>query len=146
MFEPTASEYVAAGKGYIVASVGEASGEIPFTCFMAMQSYIDSNEEKIEKFLKAVIKGYNYLVEATDEEILTALRSSFSTTSDSIIISSVRNYIAYDAWMSTPVMSEESFTRLQDMMDNAGELEKRVNFADVVDNTYAQRAIETLAA
>lgn len=146
MFEPTASEYVAAGKGYIVASVGEASGEIPFTCFMAMQSYIDSNEEKIEKFLKAVIKGYNYLVEATDEEILTALRSSFSTTSDSIIISSVRNYIAYDAWMSTPVMSEESFTRLQDMMDNAGELEKRVNFADVVDNTYAQRAIESLAA
>ena len=145
MFEPTASEYVAAGKGYIVASVGEASGEIPFTCFMAMQSYIDSNEEKIEKFLRAVIKGYNYLVEATDEEILTALRPSFSTTSDSIIISSVRNYIAYDAWMSTPVMSEESFTRLQDMMDNAGELEKRVNFADVVDNTYAQRAIESLA-
>lgn len=146
MFEPTASEYVAAGKGYIVASVGEASGEIPFTCFMAMQSYIDSNEEKIEKFLRAVIKGYNYLVEATDEEILTALRPSFSTTADSIIISSVRNYIAYDAWMSTPVMSEESFTRLQDMMDNAGELEKRVNFADVVDNTYAQRAIESLAA
>ena len=146
MFEPTASEYVAAGKGYIVASVGEASGEIPFTCFMAMQSYMDNNSEKIEKFLRAVIKGYNYLIEATDEEILTALRPSFSTTSDSIIISSVRNYIAYDAWMSTPVMSEESFTRLQDMMDNAGELEKRVNFADVVDNSYAQRAIESLAA
>ena len=142
MFEPTASEYVAAGKGYIVASVGEGSGEIPFTCFMAMESYIDKNEEKIEKFLKAVVKGYNYLIDATDEEILTALKPSFSTTQDSIIISSVRNYIEFDAWMSTPVMSEQSFKNLQDMMEAAGELDKRINFADVVDNTYAQKVME----
>ncbi|MDE5943503.1 MAG: ABC transporter substrate-binding protein, partial [Clostridia bacterium] len=32
MFEPTASEYQAAGKGYIVGSVGQDSGELPYTC------------------------------------------------------------------------------------------------------------------
>lgn len=144
MFEPTASEYVAAGKGYIVASVGEASGEVPFTCFMAMQNYINKNEAKIEKFLKAVVKAYNYLINATDEEILTALAPSFTTTEDSIIISSVRNYIEFDAWMSTPVMSEEAFNRLQDVMENAGELEKRINFDDVVNNKYAENVMKNL--
>lgn len=142
MFEPTASEYVAAGKGYIVASVGEASGEIPFTCFMAMQSYINKNEEKIEKFLNAVMRAYNYLINATDEEIVTALKPSFATTEDSIIVSSVRNYIEFDAWVSTPVMSEDAFNRLQDVMENAGELEKRVKFSDVVNNKYAENVMK----
>ncbi len=142
MFEPTASEYVAAGKGYIVASVGEASGEIPFTCFMAMQSYINKNEKKIEKFLNAVMRAYNYLINATDEEIVTALKPSFATTEDSIIVSSVRNYIEFDAWVSTPVMSEDAFNRLQDVMENAGELEKRVKFSDVVNNKYAENVMK----
>ena len=144
MFEPTASEYVAAGKGYIVASVGEASGNVPFTCFMAMENYLEKNGEKVVKFLSAVSKAYNYLLNATDEEILVALQPSFSTTADSIIVSSVRNYIEFDAWKSTPVMNEADFNRLQDVMENAGELETRVNFANVVDNSYAEQAIQRL--
>ena len=144
MFEPTASEYVASGKGYIVASVGEASGNVPFTCFMAMENYLDKHEEKVVKFLAAVTKAYNYLINANDEEILTALQPSFSTTADSIIVSSVRNYIEFDAWKSSPVMAEEDFNRLQDVMENAGELETRVDFDDVVDNSYAEQAIQRI--
>lgn len=145
MFEPTASEFVAAGKGYIVASVGEQSGEVPFTCFMAMQSYLNSHGDQVEGFLRAVVKAYNYLVEATDEEIVDALKPSFSTTTDAIIVSAVRNYLEYDMWVNTPVMEETAFERLQDMMQNAGELKEseRVDFADTVDNSYAQRVIET---
>ena len=144
MFEPTASEFVKSGRGYIVASVGEASGNVPFTCFMAMQSYINNNASKIEGFLRAVTRAYNYLISATDAQIADALRPSFSTTSDEIIVSSVRNYIRYDAWKSTPVMESADFTRLQDVMDNAGELQKRVDFNKVVNNTYAQRAVNSL--
>lgn len=144
MFEPTASEYVAAGKGYIVAAVGQASGEVPFTCFMAMESYLSANGEKVEGFLRAVTRAYNYLISATDEQIVDALKPSFSTTTDEIIVSSVRNYIAYDMWKSTPVMNEEDFNRLQDVMENAGELEKRISFGSVVNNTYAQKVVDSL--
>ena len=144
MFEPTASEYVAAGKGYIVAAVGQASGEVPFTCFMAMQSYLDKNESKVEGFLRAVTRAYNYLISATDQEIIDALKPSFSTTTDEIIVSAVRNYIDFDMWKSTPVMNKADFERLQDVMQNAGELQKRINFEDVVNNTYAEKVIDSL--
>lgn len=144
MFEPTASEYVAAGKGYIVAAVGQASGEVPFTCFMAMQSYLDKNESKVEGFLRAVTRAYNYLISATDQEIIDALKPSFSTTTDGIIVSAVRNYIDFDMWKSTPVMNKADFERLQDVMQNAGELQKRINFEDVVNNTYAEKVIDSL--
>ena len=144
MFEPTASEYVAAGKGYIVAAVGQASGEVPFTCFMAMQSYLNKNQSKVEGFLRAVSRAYNYLISATDQEIIDALKPSFSTTTDEIIVSAVRNYIDFDMWKSTPVMNKADFERLQDVMQNAGELQKRINFEDVVNNIYAEKVIDSL--
>lgn len=144
MFEPTASEYVAAGKGYIVAAVGQASGEVPFTCFMAMQSYLNKNQSKVEGFLRAVTRAYNYLISATDQEIIDALKPSFSTTTDEIIVSAVRNYIDFDMWKSTPVMNKADFERLQDVMQNAGELQKRINFEDVVNNIYAEKVIDSL--
>lgn len=144
MFEPTASEYVAAGKGYIVAAVGQASGEVPFTCFMAMQSYLNKNQSKVEGFLRAVTRAYNYLISATDQEIIDALKPSFSTTTDEIIVSAVRNYIDFDMWKSTPVMNKADFERLQDVMQNAGELQKRINFEDVINNTYAEKVIDSL--
>lgn len=141
MFEPTASEYVAAGKGYVVASVGEECGEVPFTCFMAMRSYINKNEGQIEAFLRAVMKGYNYLMNATDDEIYEALAPSFSTSTRSSIVTSVQTYKRIDAWMSSPAMEESAYNRLIAIMTNAGELDKNVDFSKVVDNSYANRVM-----
>lgn len=141
MFEPTASEYVAAGKGYVVASVGEECGEVPFTCFMAMRSYINKNEGQIEAFLRAVMKGYNYLMNATDDEIYEALAPSFSTSTRSSIVTSVQTYKRIDAWMSSPAMEESVYNRLLAIMTNAGELDKNVDFSKVVDNSYANRVM-----
>lgn len=141
MFEPTASEYVAAGKGYIVASVGEECGEVPFTCFMAMRNYINKNEGQIEAFLRAVMKGYNYLMNATDDEIYEALAPSFSTSTRSSIVTSVQTYKRIDAWMSSPAMEESAYNRLLAIMTNAGELDKNVDFSKVVDNSYANRVM-----
>lgn len=141
MFEPTASEYVAAGKGYVVASVGEECGEVPFTCFMAMRSYINKNEGQIEAFLRAVMKGYNYLMNATDDEIYEALAPSFSTSTRSSIVTSVQTYKRIDAWMSSPAMEESAYNRLLAIMTNAGELDKNVDFNKVVDNSYANRVM-----
>lgn len=141
MFEPTASEYVAAGKGYVVASVGEECGEVPFTCFMAMRSYINKNEGQIEAFLRAVMKGYNYLMNATDDEIYEALAPSFSTSTRSSIVTSIQTYKRIDAWMSSPAMEESAYNRLLAIMTNAGELDKNVDFSKVVDNSYANRVM-----
>lgn len=141
MFEPTASEYVAAGKGYVVASVGEECGEVPFTCFMAMRNYINKNEGQIEAFLRAVMKGYNYLMNATDDEIYEALAPSFSTSTRSSIVTSVQTYKRIDAWMSSPAMEESAYNRLLAIMTNAGELDKNVDFGKVVDNSYANRVM-----
>lgn len=137
VFEPSASSIELEEQGYIVASVGEYGGNLPFTAFASMTEYMDDNPETIESFLNAVAKGYEFLMNASDQEIADALKSHFSTTSDELIISSVNNYMSINAYASDFVFTEESWTLLQDVMESAGELTERIEYSDAIDNTYA---------
>ena len=141
VFEPTASELVRENKGFIVASVGQEAGEIPFTCFSANKSYIASNPEKIENFLKAIQKAYNFIMTADINDVVKSLKPSFSSSSDESIKASIESYKRIDAWCSSPVMTEQSYNRLLDMLINAGELTTRVDMNKVVDNTTAKKIV-----
>lgn len=144
LFEPVASEIVSQGKGYIVASIGEYSGEIPYTAFTAKQSYLKANSEKAKKFLKAVMRGYQYLTTADIDDVVDAIYPSFSTTDKAIIKSSLQRYIDIDAWMATPVMQESAYNTLHSIIKNAGLINNDVAFSDVVDNSYAQSMLDNL--
>lgn len=141
MFEPAASNFVQAGKGYIVASVGEAAGSMPFTCFMANRSYMNANPQKIEAFTRALIKGMKFVQEKTPLEVAKAVVDSFAATEVSTLESAIANYKRIGAYCVSPVMSAESFDRLQQVIIEAGIMEQKASFSAVVDNTIAQKFI-----
>lgn len=137
MFEPTASAFVSAGKGYYVGSVGEYSGEIPYTCFMAYPSYISNNKAQIEGFLRAIKKAYLFITTSTPLEVAEALVPSFDGTTKEELATAVEKYLEIDAWSNSPAMSKDSYTRLLSVLKNAGTIESDVEFSKVVDNTIA---------
>ncbi len=139
MFDPVAYEYEAAGKGYVVASVGEASGEVPYTCFMAKNSWLNKNKTVAEGFLRAVTKAVKYVNEQTPEMVAPYLVKYFEGVSEKSIAASVKRYKDIDAWRTELSMTEDSFNRLQDIIENAGELERRAQMSELVNNTYAQK-------
>lgn len=142
MFEPTASDYEAEGKGYIVASVGEQSGEIPYTCFAAKQSYINENPEKIEGLLRAVTKATKFVMENDAATVAEYLAPYFDGTSEESLANSVQAYKDIDAWVANMAMEEAAFTRLQDVIENSGELERRVDFDELILTDAAQKVYE----
>ena len=137
MFEPAASNYVSQNKGYYAASVGEAAGDVPFTCFMATQKFMKDHPDKIKGFLRAINKAYNYMISTPIKDVAKALAPSFEGTDLSLIESSLKMYLDIDAWSSTPVMSQSSFNRLLDIITNAGIDVSNVKMSDIVDNSYA---------
>ena len=139
VFEPTASEYQASGKWHVVASVGEQSGEIPYTSFIALGSYIENNQEKLEKFMQALKKAYEFMNTHTEYEVAEAIVKQFPSTTINSIETSIKSYKKIDAWKTNLQATEDSFTRLQDVMQNANELSNRVPFSDIVDNSIAKR-------
>ena len=139
VFEPTASEYQASGKWHVVASVGEKGGEIPYTSFIALDSYIKNNQTKLEKFMKALKKAFEFMQTHTEYEVAEAIVKQFPSTTIKSIETSIKSYKTIDAWKTNMQATEQSFTRLQDIMQNANELSKRVEFNKIVDNSIARQ-------
>ena len=141
LFEPTASMTEAQGKGYIVASVGEEAGEIPYTAYFAKKSYIESNPEIIQGFTNAVYKGQTWVKEHTAKEIAEKVQSFFPDTDLDMLTNSIQRYKDIDAWNETPVLKEEDFDRLQTVMQEAGELENKAPYDVIVNNEFAEKAV-----
>ena len=143
-FEPTATQLEKEGAGYIVASVGEDAGEIPFTCYSATKSYMDENSDLIQRFTNALYKGQQWVQNASDEEIAKAMQPFFEDTSLEDLEIVAHKYKEIDAWSSDPLLKEESLNRLMDVMIEGGELDEKVPYDSLVTTTYAEKAIENV--
>ena len=139
LFEPTASMTQDAGKGYIVASVGEAAGEVPYTAYCAKKSYIANNQDIIEGFTRAVYKGEQWVKEHSAKEIAEKIQSFFPDTSLNSLETSVQKYKDIDACKENPVLKEEAFDKLQEIMTEAGELNQKAPYDKIVNNTFAEK-------
>ena len=138
LFDPTASALEQEGAGYIVASVGAESGEIPYTAYFAQKSFIAKNENLIQSFTNAVAKGLSWVKEHTAAQIAEVIQPAFPDTDLNTLEIVVQNYKNIDAWRETPDMKEESFQKLQTVMQEAGELEKAAPFSELVNNSFAK--------
>jgi NitT/TauT family transport system substrate-binding protein len=136
-FEPVASTIVLEGRGYVVASVGEASGEIPYTAYYALASFIEANPDIIQGFTNAIYRAQIWVQENSAAEIARVIRPFFPDADPVILESAIARYKEIDAFSSNPVMTADSFDRLQRVMESAGELTRRAPFERLVDNRFA---------
>ena len=141
-FEPHATSLEEAGKGYVIASLGEDSGYVPYTAFSAKGSYIKEHPEIIQSFTNALQKGMNYVQAHSPEEIAEIIAPQFAETDVQTITTIVKRYYDQDTWKSDLVFEKESFELLQDILDMAGELSKRAPYEDLVNTEYALKAAE----
>ncbi len=144
LFEPLASEYAKAGKGYIVASVGKESGEIPYTAFMSAKSYIEKNGEIIEKFLTALQKAVKYLEETDKKIVAESILKQFPGTELASVTDALESYLSIDAWTKNMAMTEFAFDNLQSVMQNAGELDEKINCGDINYTEIAEKVYKKI--
>ena len=142
LFEPTASMTEDAGKGYVVASVGEAAGEVPYTAYCAKKSYIEENSEIIEGFTRAIYRGEQFVEQHSANEIAEIIQDFFPDTTVDSLTKSVLTYKDIDAWKENPILKEEAFDKLQLIMTEAGELDKKAPYEMIINNSFAEKVIQ----
>ncbi len=141
-FEPTGTEMEKEGTGYIVASVGELAGEVPYTAYSTTKSFMADNEDLIQRFTNALYKGQQWCKTASSEEVAKAMQPFFDDLSLDELISVVDRYKSIDAWCDNPLFTEESLNALVEIMEEAGELDKVPVYDDIVNTNFANKAIE----
>lgn len=139
LFEPQALQIESQGLGYVVASLGELGGVVPYTAYNAKKSYIENNPKVIEGFTKAIQKGLDFTYANSDEEIAKTIAPYFPDTSISDLTKIVKRYRDNDSWFKTTYIEEEAFNHIQDIMESAGELNKRAPYSDLVTNKYSKK-------
>ena len=142
LFEPTATEVAQAGKGYILASIGQESGEIPYTAYFASQAYISDHADIVQRFTNAIARAQKWIAEHDAAQTAEIIAPQFPDMSVPVLTQVVQRYKDIDAWNATPVMTRSSLERLETVMETAGVLDHAdwVDFDRLVDNSYAHNA------
>lgn len=141
LFEPTASMLQKEGSGKIVASIGESSGELPYTAFFATKSYMESNPDVIEGFTRAIYKGQKWVETHSSSEVADSIISFFPGTDKDIIVNVIDNYKEIGAIATDPQIDEKGLTHLMDIITEYDKslIENRPPFEEIVDNSFAKK-------
>lgn len=138
LFEPTATNLVKQGYGHIVASVGELGGVVPYTAYNARKSYIEENEDVMKGFSNAINKALEYTHNHTAKEVAENISTYFPDSSINDLEVMVQNYMNIDAWFDNTYIEEKDFEHIQDIVENANELEKRAPYDKLVTTKFAK--------
>ena len=103
---------------------------------------MEKNPAVIEAFTRALQKGMDYVQTHTPAVIAKVISPQFEETELSTIETIVGRYAAQDTWKADLIFEEDSFTLLQNILEEAGELDSRVPYADLVDTSFAEKAAE----
>ena len=139
LFEPNALQLEKQGYGYVVASLGELGGVVPYTSYNARKSYIENNKEVIEGFTKATQKGLDYVHNHTSKEIADVILNYFPDISKNDLEIIIERYKSIDSWYKTTYINENDFNHVQNIAENANQLDKRAPFDKLVNNTYSKK-------
>jgi len=143
-FEPVATTLEEQGNGYIAASLGEASGHLPYTVYMATKDYISTNPDTIQKFTNAVYKGQLWVESHTSAEIAEVCLPYFEDSNIDTLTKIIERYKAQDTWKTDPVFDPDGFELIQDIMEDGGELSARVPFDGFITTEFADTSVKTI--
>ena len=141
-FEPHATALEEKGEGYVVASLGEDSGYVPYTAFSAKKSYLEEHRDTVQAFTNALQKGMDYVQSHTPEEIAKVIAPQFAETELDTLTKIVERYYNQKTWKDDLIFEKDAFELLQNILDDAGVLEKRVPYGDLVTTEFAEKAAE----
>lgn len=141
VFEPGATDLEMQGKGYILASIGEEGGRVPYTTYFANQQFLTENSGLVQRFTDAIHRGQQFVVNSDAHTVAQAIAPSFADTDIAVIETVVQRYKDIGAFSENGIMLKEDFDRLCAILENAGELNSKVKFEDIVDNSFVQKAI-----
>ena len=141
-FEPFATGLELEGNGYVVASLGTDSGYVPYTAYCAKKSYLAMHPDLIRRFTSALQKGMDYVNSHTAEEIAKTIQPQFSDTPLENITKIVKRYQDQDTWKENLIFERSSFELLENILEEAGELQTRVPYENLVTTEFAEQAVK----
>lgn len=115
-------------------------GYVPYTAYCTKSGYLSEHPKIIQAFTNALQRGMEYVHSHTPEEIAAVIAPQFPESDLETITMIVARYAAQDTWKENLIFEQESFELLQDILTDAGELNRAVPYDALVTTAFAKEA------
>ena len=142
LFEPDASILEKEGKGTVVASFGQDSGRLPYTVYITKKKYLDENPETITRFTRALYKAQRWVEKHSPAEIAEAIAPQFPEVDREILIRVLERFKEQDSWATDPIIDQQEYEHMLDVMREANELPKEVPYEKVIHTELVRKVLD----
>jgi NitT/TauT family transport system substrate-binding protein len=139
--QPVVEQLLAEGAAHLVASMGEATGPVPFTSYMTTPAFLKREPQVLQAFTRAVYRTQRWLAGAEPSEIAAAIAPAFPGTDAAILDRAVARYHRQGTWAGDPLLRREGYDYLEEILLAGGLITRRARYEDLVDTEIARRAM-----
>lgn len=144
--QPTAEALVEAGAAHLVASMGDATGPVPFSSYMAAPGRLASETDLFVRFTRAAIRAQRWIAGATAAAIADVIAPAFPDIPPALCARVVDRYLRQGTWTTPIAIAREGYGRLHDLLLEGGFIRTAHRYEDLVDTGIAARALASLPA
>jgi NitT/TauT family transport system substrate-binding protein len=138
---PVIDQLVADGTGHLVASMGEATGPVPFSSFMATPEMLTKQRDVLIRFVRGLYRAQRWMAASTAQEIAAVVAPVFGDIDPAIRVAAVERYLKQSTWARNPVLTRTGYDTLQEILLSAGFIKKPHPFDALVDTDIARAAV-----
>src|SRR5437899_9086394 len=142
---PVVDQLIADGTGHLVASMGEATGPVPFSSFMATPQTLRRERDVFVRFVRGLYRAQRWMSAATAAEIAAVIAPAFVEIDAEVRVRAVERYLRQSTWVGDPVLTRAGFEALQEILLGGGFITRRHRFEDLVDTALATHVVNTMA-
>jgi NitT/TauT family transport system substrate-binding protein len=142
--QPIVEQLLASGEAHLVASMGEATGPVPFTSYMTTPEFLRREPETVLRFTRAVYRTQRWLARQDAQTIVETIGPDFRDIDRGVLERAIERFKKQDTWARDPVLRRPGFDYLQEILQTGGFIKKTHRYEDLVDTALAERAVKEI--
>jgi NitT/TauT family transport system substrate-binding protein len=143
--QPIVEQMLANGEAHLVASMGDATGPVPFTSYMTTPEFLRREPDTVLYFTRALYRTQRWLAAHNAGAIAEVIAPDFPDIERVILERAVDRFSRQGTWSRDPILRRPGFDYLQEILQTGGFITKTHRYEDLVDTTIAERAVGEVA-
>ena len=138
---PVIDQLIADGTGHLVASMGEATGPVPFSSLMATPETLTKQRDVLIRFVRGLYRAQRWMAASTAQEIAAVVAPVFGDIEPAVRVAAIERYLRQSTWATDPVLTRAGYETLQEILLSAGFIKKPHPFESLIDTEIARAAV-----
>lgn len=139
--QPFTEILLAEGAAHLAASMGDATGPLPFSSYMTTTAALADRREMLTRFTRALYRAQQWLGGAAAAEVAALIAPAFPDVPFHIRRAAVARYLGQSTWAADPILRAPGYEYLQQILLDGGFITRRHRYEDLVDQDIARNVV-----